>query len=124
MTFEPGDDHYDVAWDNVGNLYAADGFAGRWRAYSPPGTNQSTTVAIPTVQITVPTPPVLSKPSYSGGQFQFTLTGETNATYVILSSIDLANWLPVATNTSALAVRQITNSVSGNRTFFRARLGP
>jgi hypothetical protein len=124
MTFESGDDHYDVAWDNVGNLYAADGFAGRWRAYSPPGPNQATTVAIPTVQITVPTPPVLSKPYYSGGQFQFTLTGETNATYVILSSIDLANWFPVQTNTSALAVRQITNSVSGNRTFFRARLGP
>lgn len=123
MTFEAGDDHYDVAWDNIGNLYAVDGFAGRWRSYSPPGTNQATTVAIPTVQITVPTPPVLSKPSYNG-QFQFTLTGEANATYVILSSTDLANWSPVATNTSTLAVRQITNNVSGSRTFFRARLGP
>jgi hypothetical protein len=126
MTFAAGDDHYDVAWDNVGNLYAVDAFAGRWRSYSRPGTNQATTVAIPTVQISVPTPPVLSKPSYSGAlnQFQFTLTGEANATYVILSSTDLANWLPVATNTSSLAVRQITNNVSGSRTFFRARLGP
>jgi hypothetical protein len=126
MSFQAGDDHYDVAWDNVGNLYAVDGFAGRWRTYSPPGTNQATTVAIPTVQISVPTPPVLSKPSYNSAlsQFQFTLTGEANATYVILSSTNLANWLPVATNTSALAVRQITNNVSGNRTFFRARLGP
>jgi hypothetical protein len=126
MTFAAGDDHYDVAWDNVGNLYAADGFAQRWRSYSPPGTNQATTVAFPTIQISVPTPPVLSNPSYSStlSQFQFTLTGDANATYVILSSTDLANWLPVATNTSTLAVRQITNSVSGNRTFFRARLGP
>jgi len=126
MTFAGGDDHWDAAWDNVGNLYAVDGFAGRWRSYSPPGTNQATTVSIPTVQISVPTPPVLSKPSYNSAlsQFQFTLTGEANASYVILSSTDLANWLPVATNTSALAVRQITNNVSGNRTFFRARLGP
>jgi hypothetical protein len=67
---------------------------------------------------------VLSKPSYSNGQFQFTLTGEADATYVILSSTDLVNWSPVATNTSLLAVRQITNNVSGSRTFFRARLGP
>jgi hypothetical protein len=125
-TFAAGDIHYDVAWDNVGNLYAVDAFAGRWRSYSRPGTNQATTVAIPTVQISVPTPPVLTKPSYNSalGQFQFTLTGEANATYVILSSTDFANWLPVATNTSSLAVRQITNNVSGGRTFFRARLGP
>jgi hypothetical protein len=129
MTFGAGNDHYDVAWDNVGNLYAAagaliEGDAGRWRSYSPPGTNQATTVAIPTVQLTIPTPLVLTNPSYSNGQFQFTLTGDTNATYVILSSTDLVNWSPVATNTSTLAVRQITNNVSGSRTFFRARLGP
>jgi hypothetical protein len=74
----------------------------------------------------VPPPPVLGNLSYSGapGQFQFTLTGEANATYVILSSTNLVDWLPVATNTSSLAVRQITNSVSGSRTFFRARLEP
>ncbi len=73
-----------------------------------------------------PTPPVLGKLSYSGapGQFQFTLTGEANATYIILSSTNLVDWLPVATNSSSLAVRQITNSVSGSRTFFRVRLGP
>jgi hypothetical protein len=126
ITFAPGDDHYDVAWDNVGNLYAVDNFAGRWRSYSPPGTNQATTVSIPTVQISAPTPVVLSKPAYSGtlGQFQFTLTGEANATYIILSSTNLVDWSPVATNTSALAIRQITNNVSGSRTFFRARLGP
>ncbi len=55
-----GDPYYDVAWDNVGNLYTLDGngglpaFLGLWRAYSPPGTNQATTVAV--AQVTVPTP--------------------------------------------------------------------
>jgi hypothetical protein len=125
-SFNAGDEQRDVAWDNVGNLYAVDNFAGRWRAYSPPGTNQATTVAIATVQITVPTPSVLSNPSYNSAlsQFVFTLNGDANATYIILSSTDLVNWSPVATNTSPLAVRQITNNVSGSRTFFRARLGP
>ncbi|HEX3356040.1 MAG TPA: FlgD immunoglobulin-like domain containing protein, partial [Tepidisphaeraceae bacterium] len=125
VTLAPGDDHYDTAWDNVGNLYAVDGFAKRWRSYSPPGTNQATTVAVPTVQISAPTQFVLSNPSYAGaaGQFVFTLTGEANATYIILASTDLSNWTPVATNTSALAARQITNTVSGSRSFFRARLG-
>jgi hypothetical protein len=122
--FAAGDSHYDVAWDNVGNLYTVDNLAGRWRTYSPPGTNHATTVAVPTVQVTVPTPLVLSNPSYSNGQFQFTLSGDANATYIILLSTNLVNWLPVATNTSTLAVREITNNVAGSRTFFRARVGP
>lgn len=128
VTLTGGADHYDVAWDNVGNLYDADGFAARWRSYSPPGTNQATTVAIPTVQINATTPvtPLLSNPTYRSalGQFQFTLTGEANAAYVILSSTNLVDWLPVATNTSTLATRQVTNNVAGNKTFFRARVGP
>ncbi len=47
-----GHDHRDAAWDNAGNLYDVDNFASRWRAYSPPGPNQATTVAVPTVQVT------------------------------------------------------------------------
>jgi hypothetical protein len=46
--------HWDVDcdWDNVGNLYYADSFAGVWRAVSPPGTNQATTLALPVIQVT------------------------------------------------------------------------
>jgi hypothetical protein len=36
-------DHTDVCFDNVGNLYDLDNAAHIWRAYSPPGPNQSTT---------------------------------------------------------------------------------
>src|ERR1043165_3701601 len=112
MTFAAGDSHYDVAWDNAGNLYSVDGFFARWRTYSPPGTNLATTVAIPTVRIAVVPQPVLSNPVYNAtlNQFSFTLAGEANSTYVILSSPNLVDWLPVATNTSAPATRQITNS--------------
>lgn len=42
----------DCAWDAVGNVYYIDSVYGAWRAVSPPGTNQATTVALATVQIT------------------------------------------------------------------------
>ena len=46
--------HSDTAcgWDALGNLYYIDNYFGRWRAVSPPGTNQATTLALATVQIT------------------------------------------------------------------------
>jgi hypothetical protein len=36
-----------AAWDNVGNLYGASSSACFWRVWSPPGTNQATTLAVP-----------------------------------------------------------------------------
>ena len=42
---EKGD--YDVDWDAVGNVYLVDEYYGVWRAYSPPGANQATTLALP-----------------------------------------------------------------------------
>lgn len=39
-------DHTDVCFDNVGNLYDLDNAAHIWRAYSPPGPNQSTTTPV------------------------------------------------------------------------------
>jgi hypothetical protein len=45
---------FDVAWDRVGNLYTIYGEHGfefeGWRVYSPPGSNQATTVAVPFIQ--------------------------------------------------------------------------
>ena len=41
-----------AAWDNVGNLYAASTTRYLWRVWSPPGTNQATTIAM--AQIIVP----------------------------------------------------------------------
>ena len=59
-----GDAYYDAAWDNVGNLYVCDGTAQVWRAYSPPGTNQSTTYGVPFIQAYKSLlPPVLTTPS-------------------------------------------------------------
>ena len=41
----------DADWDAVGNLYYLDDWPGCWRAFSPPGANQATTVALPVVQV-------------------------------------------------------------------------
>ena len=58
-----GNSYYDAAWDNVGNLYTVDDTAQVWRAYSPPGTNQATTVAVPVIQAyNALQPPFLSNP--------------------------------------------------------------
>jgi hypothetical protein len=47
-------DDTDCAWDAVGNVYYMDNFTGEWRAASPPGTNQATTVALATLQVQPP----------------------------------------------------------------------
>jgi hypothetical protein len=44
-------DDTDCAWDAVGNVYYIDNYWSRWRAVSPPGTNQSTSVGLATIQI-------------------------------------------------------------------------
>ncbi len=46
QTPAPYHDQTDVAWDNAGNLYTCDNWDSVWRAFSPPGTNQATTVAV------------------------------------------------------------------------------
>jgi hypothetical protein len=123
ITTQTDQDVTDVAWDNAGNLYAADRAASAWRIYSPPGSNQTTTVAVPLIVVTGSgTTPVLSQPFYSGGQYHFTLTGDPGATYIILGSTDLKNWIPVATNTSASATREITITAPASQSYYRAVL--
>jgi len=121
LTLGTSASYTDVAWDNVGNLYTTDDTEALLRIYSPPGTNQATTIAVPKVQIgIVVTAPVLSAPSYAGGQFSFTLNGQANVSYIIQTSPNLQTWMPVVTNTSPDAIRSITVNAAGNLNFFRA----
>jgi hypothetical protein len=124
-----GDAYYDVAWDKVGNLYALDGGSDYrqavWRAYSPPGTNQATTVAVPVIQAyDVLLPPNLANPVAEPGRLRFMLEGQSNVTYVIQASCDLANWAAVATNFSANANRWICVPSCGDQGFYRAMTVP
>jgi hypothetical protein len=114
----------DVAWDLAGNLYATDLNASVWRAYSPPGTNQATTVAVPIIQVydafiqPVLTPTAAPVPP--AGQFTFTLQGQANVAYTIESSTDLINWTPIATNYDTVALRTITVPAVDTACFFQA----
>lgn len=122
----PSHDHWDVAWDNVGNLYTIDNYDGIWRSYSPPGPNQATTVAVPVIQIggSPPPAPLLGSPTYNSGVVNFTLFGQPNLTYIIQASADLQTWISVATNVSASANRPVSIGSSAAQQFFRARVGP
>jgi len=115
-------DYRDVAWDNVGNLYACDNFDSYLRVYSPPGTNQAVTVAVESVAVSSPL--TLSAPSWSANQFQFTLNGQTNQNYTIQTSTDLVNWTSVSTNNSANATQVITLPAPTSQSFYRALVGP
>jgi hypothetical protein len=118
-----GDPYYDVAWDAVGNLYALDGYAQVWRAYSPPGTNQSTTFAVPFIQVyPALTPPLLENPIIDSNSFRFTLAGQSNIAYVVQSSSDLTqtNWCNVMTNFSHNPNREIRLPACATQNFYRA----
>jgi hypothetical protein len=121
----PGHEYRDTAWDAVGNLYVLDYLDGIWRAYSPPGTNQSTTVALATVTMPAPaTPPVLSQPTYSNGQLTFLLTGDANIIYYIEVSTNLQTWTRVATNNSVFTSRTVAVPAPTTLSFYRVAVGP
>jgi hypothetical protein len=118
-------DHTDVAWDNVGNVYDLDNFDSRWRVYSPPGTNQASTVAVEMIQVLNSfLPPLLSNIALVTNEIQFDLMGQPNVTYVILASTNLFNWDTVGTNYDANPVRKIQFPATDEQRFYRARVSP
>jgi hypothetical protein len=120
-----GDQYVDVAWDNVGNLYALDLNTEAWRVYSPPGSNQATTVAFPFIQAyNALTPPSLLNPNLSALGLKFTLQGQSNVTYFIEQSPDLMNWTAVATNFSTSTNRPISIPFTDNQDYYRAVAEP
>jgi hypothetical protein len=79
----------DCAWDAVGNVYYIDEWNNCWRAVSPPGANQATTVAPATLQIAVLTPPRITGITVAGGYATITFTGMTGDSanaYTVLSA--------------------------------------
>ncbi len=112
----------DVAWDRVGNLYALDYTAAVWRAYSPPGTNVATTVAVGRVQaLNALERPELRWPVFTNGALGVMLHGQSNVTYRVEVSVDLAGWMSVLTNFDTVADRHLTLPATGDGLdFYRA----
>jgi hypothetical protein len=63
--------------------------------------------------------PELSAATLSGGQFSFNLTGVPGFDYVIESSTNLVNWVPVETNVAPFTFT-LTNAVTSPDEFFRS----
>lgn len=86
----------DCAWDAVGNVYYIDNYLERWHIFSPPGTNQATTVASASIQIgsTNAPPPSgtvqIQQIAVSGGKVIIDFTAATNATAASFSVIGAA----------------------------------
>jgi hypothetical protein len=85
-----GNPAHAVAWDNVGNAYVAfDVSSGEsfWQAWSPPGTNQATTVALETIHV-LPPPPQITSISRIGNNVTIHFTGPATdpaSAFVLLS---------------------------------------
>ena len=68
--------------------------------------------------------PILTNAAWSGNQFQFTLQGETNVSYIVESSTDLRTWTAAITNSDSQATRTINASAPGSHGFWRVRSLP
>jgi hypothetical protein len=99
-----------------------------WRAYSPPGTNQATTTAVPIIQVydTLIQPWLCAclPPVAPAGQFGFDLLGQSNVTYVIEYSPDLTNWTAIATNYDIVPRRAFSVPGTNSAGFFQAVVPP
>jgi hypothetical protein len=80
----------DADWDAVGNLYYLDDWPGVWRAVSPPGANQATTVALPVMQVSSSGQPLnITGITVSGGTVTIHFTAGSSDTaggFVLLAS--------------------------------------
>jgi hypothetical protein len=98
----------DCDWDAAGNLYYLDYSPGVWRAVSPPGSNQSTTMALPIVQVTSSgQAPVITSVGVSNGVVTIRFTAglsDTDSAFSLLSS-------PAPNGPYSLAVGQIITQV-------------
>jgi hypothetical protein len=78
-------DDTDCGWDAVGNVYYIDNYFERWHIFSPPGTNQATTAALATIQISGGPPPPsgtiqITLITVSSGNINIDFTAGTNDT--------------------------------------------
>lgn len=122
-------DDRDCAWDAVGNVYYIDNYFGAWRAFSPPGTNQATTIALASVQVIgappPAVPPLITKVSVTGGfvTIDFSAgTNDTSSAFTVVSSASVAGpYFSVVAKVSNVGPGQFqaTFAASGTDQYFR-----
>ena len=119
-------DHTDVCFDNVGNLYDLDNAAHIWRAYSPPGPNQSTTISVgQTIRVLAVSyiTSVVSKSTNVVVNFDAPLTN-TASQFILQSVSDLSGSLTDVVATVVQinpGVFQATTGPGSSNQFYRIR---
>jgi hypothetical protein len=68
--------------------------------------------------------PSLRTPAHTAGRFSCGLRGASNATYVVLASTNLSDWMPVATNRDAAESRTVDFPVPYPHALFRVQTLP
>jgi hypothetical protein len=70
----------------------------------------SATSAVVSISVVSPVPVLLSSPAISGGKFSFDYTVNAGLTYVVQSSSNLFDWVPLATNVASSNPAFFTNT--------------
>jgi hypothetical protein len=131
MQNDPNHDDTDCAWDAAGNVYYIDNYFSAWRAVSPPGTNQATTIAVSSVQVVnsqTSTPIQITLRSVSNGtvtmdfsagptdsiaSFTIQSAATVNGTYALVSAANIVQLSP--------GLFRATCPTSGTVQFYRVR---
>lgn len=131
VSMDNGNPNNAVAWDNVGNLYNAfddiNGFDGGWRCWSPPGTNQATTVALEKVTVSGAAQPLITSITVSGSSVTIQFTGATSdsaSAFTLQSSSAAAGTYSNVTATPAQispGAFQVVTTTSGPARFYRIK---
>ncbi len=127
--------YFGVAWDGAGNLYGAIGNPGatnnKWRVFSPPGTNQATTLAVETIQVSgAPTPASLTGISLNGTTVTINFTAATTdspSSFTLLSSAVAGGSYTTVSGANFLQTSsghfQVTATTAGSVRFYRIKRG-
>jgi hypothetical protein len=116
-----------TTWDNVGNVYAGNNNHS-WQAFSPPGPNTNTTLAVPTIQLVVPTVITLTNISLSGGTVTIRFisnTSDSPSAFTLLSSSNAAGpYYPAsgAVISGGAGAYVVTVPMNGPHQFYRIKL--
>ncbi len=90
---------FDVAWDRAGNLYAADFGSNAWHVFSPPGTNQATTVCVSSLEVLSSLqPPELMDMTVTTNGTSFVIDGQSAVSYAVELSTNCMDWTDIGTN--------------------------
>src|SRR5258706_159335 len=68
--------------------------------------------------------PSLAQPVYRDGKFYFDVRGESKAGYIVLSTTNLSDWTPLATNQAVSSVRTLVSPAPNSLAFFKVQRLP